>query len=84
MILFKILNIHRSKQCSTECGTGQQLRTIFCDRSPPNTDRCDYRMTPDANRECTSNSKCIGEWFLGEWSMVCFEMADVKWLMFNY
>jgi thrombospondin type-1 domain-containing protein 4 len=52
--------------CSTECGVGQQFRTIFCERNPPNTERCDIRLTPNIYRECTSNVKCFGEWFIGE------------------
>lgn len=49
-----------------------QYRTIFCDRSAPNIDRCDLRLTPDTTRQCTSNAKCgIGDWFVGPWSH-CF------------
>lgn len=60
-----------NEQCSTECGVGLQYRTIFCDRSAPNTDRCDFRQTPDTMRECTSKSRCsIGDWFIGPWGKV--------------
>lgn len=69
---------YRSDQCSSECGTGQQFRTIFCDRSPPNTDRCNIQLTPNTFRECTSNAKCVGEWFIGPWSLCsgdCFNSS---------
>lgn len=44
---------------------------MFCDRSPPNTERCDIRHTPNTYRECTSNVRCQGDWFIGPWSL-CF------------
>jgi hypothetical protein len=31
-------------------------------------ERCDLRLTPNTYRECTSESRCIGEWFIGPWS----------------
>lgn len=68
----------RSEQCSSECGVGQQFRTVFCDRSPPNTERCDVRLTPNTFRECTSNARCEGEWFIGPWSLCsgdCFNSS---------
>lgn len=73
-----LIEIFRSEQCSSECGTGQQFRTVFCDRSPPNTERCDIRLTPNTYRECTSNAKCEGEWFIGPWSLCsgdCFNAS---------
>ncbi|KAG5675697.1 hypothetical protein PVAND_005581 [Polypedilum vanderplanki] len=62
-----------SETCSNECGVGQQFRTIFCDRSvSPNDrthiERCDLRQTPNTYRECTNESKCHGDWFIGPWS----------------
>ena len=60
-----------SEQCSTECGVGSQLRTIFCDRNAQNPDRCDLKATPESTRECTSSAKCaVGDWFIGPWSIV--------------
>lgn len=73
-----LIEIFRSEQCSSECGTGQQFRTIFCDRSPPYTERCDVRLTPNTFRECTSNVRCEGEWFIGPWSLCsgdCFNSS---------
>lgn len=70
------------EQCSTECGTGIQYRSIFCDRSPPNTDRCDQRFTPDTTRQCTSENKCrVGDWFTGPWSPCtgdCFNLTRTR------
>ncbi|CRK93983.1 CLUMA_CG007508, isoform A [Clunio marinus] len=70
-----------SEQCSSECGAGQQFRTIFCDRSPPHTDRCDIRLTPNTYRECTSDVRCQGEWFIGPWSLCsgdCFNSSKSR------
>ena len=57
----------RSETCSSNCETGQQFRTIFCDRNAPNTERCDIRATPNIFKECTQNrsNPCYGEWFIG-------------------
>lgn len=70
------------EQCSTECGTGVQHRSIFCDRSPPNTDRCDQRFTPDTSRQCSSETKCmVGDWFTGPWSPCygdCFNLTKAR------
>lgn len=68
----------RSEQCSSECGTGQQFRSVFCDRSPPNIERCDIRLTPNTFRECTSDARCEGDWFSGPWSLCsgdCFNAS---------
>lgn len=71
-------------QCSTECGTGVQYRSIFCDRSPPNSDRCDQRFTPDISRQCSSEKKCmVGDWFTGPWSPCtgdCFNLTKVRFV----
>lgn len=65
-------------QCSTTCGDGVQYRSIFCDRSTPNVDRCDLRLTPDTTKQCSSNSHCdVGNWFVGPWSQCsgdCFNL----------
>lgn len=45
---------------------GQQFRTVFCDRTPPNNERCDMRQTPSTYRECEMPDDCVGEWFIGE------------------
>ncbi|CAG9799230.1 unnamed protein product [Chironomus riparius] len=60
-----------SEECLGECDhMGQQFRTIFCDRSTPNMERCDIRLTPNIYRECVNNApECIeGSWFVGPWS----------------
>lgn len=71
-----------SERCSTECGTGVQYRSIFCDRSPPNSDRCDLRITPDTTRQCTSEKRCnFGDWFSGPWSECtgdCFNLTKAR------
>lgn len=68
-----------NQQCSVECGTGVEYRSIFCDRSSPNTDRCDLRFTPDSTRPCENEQKCNeGEWFAGPWgecSGDCFNLT---------
>lgn len=68
--------------CSSECGTGIQYRTIFCNRSPPNNERCDLRFTPDTTRHCTSEKKCkYGDWFIGSWSEChgdCFNLKKTR------
>lgn len=51
-----------------ECGMlGQQFRTIFCDRSIPNMERCDIRLTPNIYKECINKApECDrGSWFIG-------------------
>lgn len=66
-------------KCSTICGDGVESRSIFCDRSHPNTDRCDFRQTPDISRQCRETSGCeAGEWFSGPWSECggdCFSLT---------
>ncbi|KAJ6649909.1 Thrombospondin type-1 domain-containing protein 4, partial [Pseudolycoriella hygida] len=70
------------EQCTTQCGEGIQYRSIFCDRSPPNIERCDIRLTPDTTRQCTATEKCdIGEWFIGSWSQCtgdCFNLTQSR------
>lgn len=72
------------EQCSTECGTGVQHRSIFCDRAPPTTDRCDQRFTPDTSRQCSSEKKCMnGDWFTGPWSPCtgdCFNLTKARFV----
>lgn len=69
-------------QCTSTCGEGVQYRSIFCDRSPPNTDRCDIRLTPDTTRQCTATDKCdIGDWFVGSWNQCsgdCFNLTQSR------
>lgn len=72
-------------QCSTECGSGIQYRSIFCDRSPPNTERCDQRLTPDTSQQCVSEKNCRmgGEWFIGQWGSCsgdCFNLTRSRLL----
>uniref|UniRef100_A0A1B0G2D5 PLAC domain-containing protein n=1 Tax=Glossina morsitans morsitans TaxID=37546 RepID=A0A1B0G2D5_GLOMM len=68
-----------NQYCSAECGTGVEYRTIFCDRSKPNTDRCDSRATPEITRGCDTERPCeTGEWFSGPWSPCngnCFNLT---------
>ncbi|XP_059620455.1 thrombospondin type-1 domain-containing protein 4 isoform X2 [Phlebotomus argentipes] len=68
-----------TESCSVECGVGIQYRQIFCDRSPPNTDRCDLKITPDNVQQCTSEKRCnFGDWFAGQWSECsgdCFNLT---------
>ncbi|XP_055372103.1 thrombospondin type-1 domain-containing protein 4 isoform X1 [Condylostylus longicornis] len=68
-----------NQHCSAECGTGIEYRSIFCDRSPPNSDRCDLRFTPDTTRPCENERSCdTGEWFTSPWSQCsgsCFNLT---------
>lgn len=68
-----------NNRCSTNCGEGIEYRSIFCDRSHPNVERCDFRLTPEATRHCTAIAKCNnGEWFIGPWSECtgdCFDLS---------
>lgn len=68
-----------NQQCSTECGDGIQYRSIFCDRSTPNIERCDLKLTPDTMRQCTTSNHCdVGDWFIGPWSQCagdCFNLT---------
>lgn len=68
-----------SDECPTKCGDGVQYRSIFCDRSHPNIERCNLRHTPDTSRQCTSSNHCdIGDWFTGPWSKCsgdCFSLT---------
>ncbi|XP_050319289.1 thrombospondin type-1 domain-containing protein 4 isoform X2 [Bactrocera neohumeralis] len=65
--------------CSADCGSGVEYRTIFCDRTKPNTDRCDSRATPEITRPCERERDCDkGEWFAGPWSPCngnCFNLT---------
>jgi hypothetical protein len=71
-----------NEQCSTDCGTGIQYRTIFCDRAPPFTDRCDMRVTPETTRQCSADKNCkTGEWFNGPWGECngdCFNLKKTR------
>ncbi|XP_023159435.1 thrombospondin type-1 domain-containing protein 4 isoform X2 [Ceratitis capitata] len=68
-----------NQYCSVECGTGVEYRTIFCDRSKPNSDRCDSRATPELTRPCERERDCEkGDWFAGPWSSCngnCFNLT---------
>lgn len=71
-----------SNHCSAECGIGVEHRSIFCDRSPPNTEPCDLRTTPDTTRFCESERNCdTGTWFTGRWSECsgdCFNLTKKR------
>lgn len=71
-----------NQHCSVECGSGLEYRSIFCDRSPPNTDRCDLRTTPDTTRVCENEKNCgSGEWFTSPWSQCngdCFNLTRTR------
>jgi len=74
-----------NEACSSSCGSGVQLRTIFCDRSPPNSERCDLRFTPDTARQCSSEKRCTsGDWFVGPWSHCsgdCFNLTKTRTIL---
>lgn len=69
-------------QCSNSCGTGIEYRSIFCDRSAPNIDRCKSTLTPDTTRPCTNLLKCNnGDWFAGSWGSCsgdCFNLTQTR------
>lgn len=73
----------RSDSCS--CGVGQQFRSIFCDRTAPNIERCDIRQTPNTYRECeappANDQSCLGEWFIGKGNIKNKSMWN--WIKFN-
>lgn len=79
---FNHSDIYFYLQCTSQCGEGIQYRSIFCDRSPPNTDRCDIRLTPDTTKQCTAMDKCdIGEWLVGSWNQCsgdCFNLTQSR------
>lgn len=51
---------------------GQQFRTIFCDRTLPNNERCDMRLTPNKYQECEMPDDCVGEWFIGKFKIISY------------
>lgn len=65
-----------NQQCSDSCKPGYEVRSIYCDRTPPYTDLCDLRFTPEQKRVCAANADAQneaktcpqGEWFASEWS----------------
>ncbi|XP_037958747.1 thrombospondin type-1 domain-containing protein 4 isoform X2 [Teleopsis dalmanni] len=71
-----------NQYCSAECGTGVEYRTIFCDRSKQNSERCDSRTTPDISRSCERERTCeFGDWFAGPWSTCngnCFNLLRTR------
>ncbi|XP_055923558.1 thrombospondin type-1 domain-containing protein 4 isoform X2 [Eupeodes corollae] len=76
--LFSDWNNH----CSASCGPGIEYRSIYCDRSKSNTERCDFRFTPDTTRPCENEIECVmGEWFAGPWSNCtgsCFNLTKSR------
>lgn len=71
-----------NQYCSAECGSGVEYRTIFCDRSKPNIERCDQRSTPEITRPCQHERNCeTGDWFAGPWSPCngnCFNLTRTR------
>lgn len=66
-------------ECPAKCGDGVQHRSIFCDRSPPNVERCDLRHTPDTSRKCSTSVECdAGEWFHGPWTKCSGDCFSLK------
>ncbi|XP_039949291.1 ADAMTS-like protein 3 isoform X1 [Bactrocera tryoni] len=61
-----------NQECSTDCGAGFEHRSIYCDRTPPYTDLCDLRFTPEQKRICSGSQQAeacqYGTWFTSEWS----------------
>ncbi|XP_037825711.1 A disintegrin and metalloproteinase with thrombospondin motifs 6-like, partial [Lucilia sericata] len=71
-----------NQYCSSDCGTGVEYRTIYCDRSKPNSERCDFRATPEITRSCERSDNCeTGEWFSGPWTPCngnCFNLTRTR------
>ncbi|XP_037959881.1 thrombospondin type-1 domain-containing protein 4-like [Teleopsis dalmanni] len=69
-----------NKECSAECGLGYEHRTIYCDRTPPYTDLCDLRYTPEQKRACSARQQeCQeGTWFASEWSNCTGECFNLQ------
>ncbi|XP_055372199.1 thrombospondin type-1 domain-containing protein 4-like [Condylostylus longicornis] len=72
-----------NQKCSADCSyadgiDGFEHRSIFCDRTPPYTERCDLRTTPDTSRPCQNQEICsYGNWYTGKWSKChgdCFNL----------
>ncbi|XP_067620224.1 thrombospondin type-1 domain-containing protein 4-like [Eurosta solidaginis] len=60
-----------NQECSNVCGAGWEYRSIYCDRTPPYTDLCDFRFTPEQKRVCSGSQQAAacerGTWFTSEW-----------------
>ena len=71
-----------NQYCSADCGSGVEYRTIYCDRSKPNIERCDFRSTPEITRTCERSDACeMGEWFSGPWTPCngnCFNLTRTR------
>lgn len=71
-----------NEHCSTTCGEGVQYRSLFCDRSLPNFERCELNRTPQVTRHCISHQSCnVGTWFVGPWSYCsgdCFNLTQTR------
>lgn len=69
-----------NEHCSTTCGEGVQYRSLFCDRSLPNFERCG--VAPQVTRQCVSDQSCnVGTWFVGPWSHCsgdCFNLTQTR------
>uniref|UniRef100_A0A1I8PD91 PLAC domain-containing protein n=1 Tax=Stomoxys calcitrans TaxID=35570 RepID=A0A1I8PD91_STOCA len=71
-----------NQYCSSDCGPGIEYRTIYCDRTKANPDRCDFRLAPDTTRICDQEESCdTGEWFAGPWTPCngnCFNLTRTR------
>ncbi|XP_073823573.1 thrombospondin type 1 domain containing lonely heart isoform X2 [Musca autumnalis] len=71
-----------NQYCSSECGPGTEYRTIYCDRTKSNPERCDIRNAPETTRICDREESCdTGEWFAGPWSPCngnCFNLTRTR------
>lgn len=74
-----------NQYCSSECGLGVEYRTIFCDRSKSNMERCDLRSTPEIARPCENDRPCDrGKWFAGPWSVCdgnCYNLTRIRTIL---
>lgn len=71
-----------NKDCVETCELGYEHRSIYCDRTPPFTDLCDLRHTPEQKRLCSEqeeSDECLeGKWFASEWSKCMGECFNLQ------
>lgn len=75
-----------NQYCSSDCGLGVEYRTIFCDRTKPNIERCDLKATPEIARPCENDGPSCdrGEWFVGPWSACdgnCYNLTRIRTIL---
>lgn len=64
-------------KCSSDCGSGVQTRKVFCGAiddegtvKKVEDTKCDAALKYEAEKNCTGEEECKGDWFSGPWSPV--------------